>query len=299
MPKRQYVHTQDFILIDCQHFEIQFLASRLIHGCAAKMDEIMDGITEMLGEGAGVPNMLDLDTIPRDRQVATSLPDEALIGLDSTPTSTSIEVSKAALGPALDRQEPPNMSNHIRQQAPPAAPSGPRSFNFNNHHSRGIRAHRPRRAPHRGHTPFDQRANHHLQRYSNYYDRDNLRVNQYRPRRREDREDSPETRKLKAEAHFLAAMADMDVKEEREDRRDRGGNRGNNKRRRDGELEPSSSYEHCGKHGNDHLATCMASKSFSSAIWHMKMSQYLGGHFACGNSAKHALAVHLTNMAHR
>ncbi|CBY01073.1 hypothetical protein IAQ61_011964 [Plenodomus lingam] len=45
---------------------------------------------------------------------------------------------------------------------------------------------------------------------------------------------SPETVKHEAGAQLVAAMADVDIKEEREDRRDRGGYRGgNNKRRRD------------------------------------------------------------------
>lgn len=53
-----------------------------------------------------------------------------------------------------------------------------------------------------------------------------------------DRAPSPDTLRNRAEAVFVSAMADLDVREEREDRRDgdryRGG--GHNKRRRDGEL---------------------------------------------------------------
>lgn len=53
-----------------------------------------------------------------------------------------------------------------------------------------------------------------------------------------DRGPSPDALRNRAEAVFVSAMADLDVREEREDRRDgdryRGG--GNNKRRRDGEL---------------------------------------------------------------
>jgi hypothetical protein len=125
------------------------------------------------------------------------------------------------------RQDQPNGANQ-------EAPDGRTLDN-----PRPIRASRSRR--NRGRIP----RNSHAPAYSVYYDHDDSRGRAYYYERR-DKEPSPETLRNRAEATFVPAMADMDVKdvkEEREERTDRrqgdfyrGGGGGNNKRRRDGNL---------------------------------------------------------------
>jgi hypothetical protein len=111
----------------------------------------------------------------------------------------------------------------------------PSTLDFYNAIPRPIRAHRSRhnhyqsanRYPSNGHSLF-----HHP-----HCDLDDARGRAFHDQRQY-REPSPDTLRNHAEATYVSAMADVDVKEERDDRRDgdryRGG--GNNKRRRDGKL---------------------------------------------------------------
>lgn len=103
---------------------------------------------------------------------------------------------------------------------------------------RPIKAHRRRRSRHRVYNPPCRRSDYHTPGYANYFDRDAVRSQRdyYSPSR--GRNASIATLKQKSEPTFIAAMADLDVKEERDyDRRGTDSYRGGgNKRRRDGEL---------------------------------------------------------------
>ena len=103
---------------------------------------------------------------------------------------------------------------------------------------RPIRAHRRRRSRHRLHNHPYRHSDYYTPDYVNYFDRDACRPQRghYSPSRR--RHDSTEALKHRPETIFVAAMADLDVKEERDyDRRGTDSYRGGgNKRRRDGRL---------------------------------------------------------------
>jgi hypothetical protein len=96
-----------------------------------------------------------------------------------------------------------------------------------------IKAHRRRRSPHRIYSTPYRRSDFYTPVYAQYFDRDAAcsRRDHYRHRN-----PSPEAIKHRSEAIFVAAMADLDVKEERDyDRRGTDSYRGGgNKRRRDG-----------------------------------------------------------------
>jgi hypothetical protein len=122
----------------------------------------------------------------------------------------------------------------------------PRS-NLDNPLSRPIRKHRNQAAKRYRRTSSYRRDDlYHPHNYT-YDDRDDdaRATRNSRPSRH--REISPVTLTQTARSGFVAAMADIDFKEERDDRRedrrddrrDRGGYRGNNKRRRDGKFATS------------------------------------------------------------
>jgi hypothetical protein len=141
-----------------------------------------------------------------------------------------MEVDETPVRADLLRQGDPNGANRMNGQAPD------RDLNFDK--PRGIRTCRSRQ--YRDQIPPHWRSDHHAPTYSTYYDYDDTRG---RANRNESqfREPSTETLRSRAEATYVAHMADVDVKEDRGDRRDgadrhRGGGGGNNKRRRDGKL---------------------------------------------------------------
>jgi hypothetical protein len=152
--------------------------------------------------------------------------DDMPMAVDETPARADII-----------RQGDTNGANRIDGQAREREALN-RDLNFDK--PRGIRTHRLRQycnqiLPH-------WRSDHHAPRYATYYDYDDIRG---RANRNESqfREPSPETLRNRAEATYVAHMADVDVKEDRGDRRDGtdryrggGGGGGNNKRRRDGKL---------------------------------------------------------------
>lgn len=100
---------------------------------------------------------------------------------------------------------------------------------------RPIKAHRRRRSPQRIYNTPYRDSDYYAPGYAKYFDRDAVhsRRDHYRLRN-----PSPEATKHRSEAIFVAAMADLDVKEERDyDRRGTDSYRGGgNKRRRDGKL---------------------------------------------------------------
>jgi nuclear cap-binding protein subunit 1 len=102
--------------------------------------------------------------------------------------------------------------------------------------SRQIKAHRRRRSRHRQHRFPYRGSNYYTPDYASSFGRDahRSRRDHYSPRRRDA---SPETLKHRPQAAFVAAMADLDVRDERDDRRGTDSYRGGgNKRRRDGML---------------------------------------------------------------
>ncbi|KAH9872704.1 hypothetical protein J1614_005098 [Plenodomus biglobosus] len=112
-------------------------------------------------------------------------------------------------------------------------PERERDSDSHNRTSRPIKLHRRRNRTYRNYKADCWRPDYSISRSRRSFDNDTnpdrRHLSPLRPR-----DDSPETLKRKIETQFVAAMADMDVKDEREDRRDRGGYRGgNNKRRRD------------------------------------------------------------------
>lgn len=136
-----------------------------------------------------------------------------------------------------------NDTNPFESQALPRTPERLPRIDLDNPPSRPIRKHRNRAFRSRDQIPDYWPRDFYRPREPLYCDRDNLRANRS-PRPRREREKSPATLKQKAQPEFVAAMADIDFKDERDDRRedrrddrrDRGGYRGNNKRRRDGEF---------------------------------------------------------------
>jgi hypothetical protein len=112
------------------------------------------------------------------------------------------------------------------------------NVDFDRTASRPFRAHHSRRFHHDYDPPYRQ-SHSYPPRHPTYYDSGDHRRRAYCHERRY-RTSSPDTLHNRAEATFVPAMADLDVKEEpRDDRRGVDSYRGggyNNKRRRDGKL---------------------------------------------------------------
>ena len=177
---------------------------------------------------------MDLDFVSDKRRKLMSGPEstqnvvEGTLHIDDVP----MEVDTSDIEPTV-RQEHSNGANRFDKQAPR------KDLDFDNTVSRPIRAHRFRRTHTDGY-PRYQQGDYYTPNYSTYHDPDDTRGRAYRFER-QFRDISPEALRLRREATFVSAMADLEVKEEREDRRDGdryrgGGGGGNNKRRRDGEL---------------------------------------------------------------
>lgn len=130
-----------------------------------------------------------------------------------------------------------NGASPIEQQALAEAPERlPRILD--NSRQRPVLQHRTRPALHHDHRFDHRRGSSYPPHTAVYYNLNASHTNLDYSLLRQ-REDSPGRVKQKAQAGFVAAMADIDSREERDDRRDdrrdRGGYRGGNKRRRDGE----------------------------------------------------------------
>ena len=149
------------------------------------------------------------------------------------PGDVAVEATRPAEDMARDVDDP-SRADTSRQDPSNSANREARTLD----NPRPIRAPRPRRNSGR-----NSRGSYAPAR-SVYYDHDDSRGRAYYYERR-DKEPSPETLRNRAEASFVSAMADMDVrdtKQEREERTDRRqgdfyrGGGGGNKRRRDGKL---------------------------------------------------------------
>lgn len=181
-----------------------------------------------------------------DRQEVLAGPDNSSQDhtVDHTAPTNDVSMEVDVEGAWAERQDRgSNDTNPIESQALPETPKRLPRINRDNPPSRPIRKHRNRNSRSRDRISDHWPGDFYRSREPSYYDRDDLRANGS-PRPRRERENSPETLKQKAQSEFVAAMADVDFKDERDDRRedrrddrrDRGGNRGNNKRRRDGEF---------------------------------------------------------------
>jgi hypothetical protein len=190
------------------------------------------------GAGAGYTDLLGLgreELVISAMQVRIDAPEDSQFALGAV----SLLGDEPMVVEMRDAEEPTfsqdhsNRTNRFGQQEARARSN----HDFYKTAPRRIRAHRSRR--NRCQTSDQhQQGDYCTPRYSLYRDLDNARGRAYHFERQH-REPSPETLHNRAEATFVSAMADLDVKEEpREDRRDgdryRGG--GNNKRRREGKL---------------------------------------------------------------
>lgn len=174
------------------------------------------------------------DVDPQKHLVDTSWP--------SNDMSMSVDVEDAC----TERQDKSsNGASLFGSQALADAPEQLPRSNLDNPLSRPIRKHRNRVARRHGHPSGFPHGDFYRPYSHTYKDYDNPRngtraTSNSTPSRHW--EFSPEILKQRDQPDSVAAMADIDFKEERgdrredrrDDRRDRGGYRGNNKRRRDG-----------------------------------------------------------------
>lgn len=172
-----------------------------------------NGFTDLLGLG------VDFENVSPERRNLMTAPEFPQLSLvDDVPMEDTRETEPT-----------------VRQDTSLAGEQVPgRDLDFDNHAQRPIRAPRSRRNNYDAYSRYQQRDSY-VPGHAVYHDPDDIRVRAYRYDR-EYREASPETLQNRAEARFVSAMADVDVRQEREDRRD-GGDRyrgGGNKRRRDG-----------------------------------------------------------------
>lgn len=209
-----------------------------IHAPAPAMsDDFMSSIAN-IARGAPI-DLLDLDmdfefmSAERRHQLMAPLPtsNEEAHHQYSNFGNAPMQVTGSNAKNVSDSQDQPYDANHNEQarrefQSFDVAPA-----------PRPIKAHRRRRSRHRAYNTPYRHSNYYKSGYATYFDRD-----AYRPRRSHyspsrQRDDSPEALKHRSKAIFVAAMADLDVKEERDyDRRGTDSYRGGgNKRRRDGQ----------------------------------------------------------------
>jgi len=187
-----------------------------------------NGVADLLGLG------LDLEFVSPERRRLMAAPEHsqyangAISLIDDMPME--VEMGETETEPTVPgRQEHSNGASLMDEQAPG------RDLDFDHAVPRPIRAPRSRRNLYDAY-PQHQQGDYYAPKPALYHDPDDPRGRACRYDR-EYREASPETLRNRAEASFVSAMADTDVKQERDDRRDGDRYRGGgNKRRRDGEL---------------------------------------------------------------